>query len=78
VYTEVILTWKVFIQFIKGKPKGANPARPIMGNPINMYAYAVNGSFEDKGKHTNIMTSRQTDRLTSQSAVLSGDIPTSH
>ena len=39
VYTEVILTWKV-LEFVQGKPKGANPA--ITGNPINMYA--VNGS----------------------------------
>jgi len=35
VYTEDILTWKE-LEFVKGKPKGTNPA--IMGNPINMYA----------------------------------------
>ena len=28
------------MEFVKGKPKGTNPA--IMGNPIDMYA--VNGS----------------------------------
>src|SRR6218665_3303347 len=31
---------KKVMEFVKGKPKGTNPA--IMGNPINMYA--VNGS----------------------------------
>jgi len=31
---------KKVIEFVKGKPKGTNPA--IMGNPIDMYA--VNGS----------------------------------
>ena len=27
------------MEFVKGKPKGTNPA--IMGNPINMYAVSM-------------------------------------
>ena len=35
---------KKVMEFVKGKPKGTNPA--IMGNPIDMYA--VNGSKKNQ------------------------------
>src|SRR6218665_2345691 len=45
---------KKVMEFVKGKPKGTNPA--IMGNPI--YIFAVNGS-----KRQSILLKRTTSKL---------------
>src|SRR6218665_2158869 len=45
---------KKVMEFVKGKPKGTNPA--IMGNPVDMYAV-------NSGKTINLITRETTSKL---------------